>query len=65
MTVTERTRKAIADTDWMDAAPWVDDRDNHSHNLSGTVPVWVECDTLSHCPSWCTCPVDACSASVI
>jgi hypothetical protein len=65
MTVTERTRKAIADTDWQDEAPWIDDRDNHSHNLSGTTPVWVECADLTHCPSVCDCPVDGCSASVM
>jgi hypothetical protein len=65
MTVTERTRKALADTAWMDSEPWIEPLDAHSHNLNGPDPIWVECDTLSHCPSVCYCPVDACSASVM
>jgi hypothetical protein len=65
MTVTERTRKAIADTDWMDSEPWVEPLDKHFHNLdSAPWPVWLDCDTLTHCPSVCDCPVDGCSASI-
>lgn len=34
---------------------------HHLHRVDG-VDVW--CETLTHCPSVCDCPVDECTATV-
>jgi hypothetical protein len=59
MTITERTRRALDNTAWQEREPWTEP---HSHNFSGSTPVWVQCDTLTHCPSVCDClPGEPCA----
>ena len=36
---------------------------NHDHCMDRTGINYVPCTSLTHCPSICDCPIDACTAS--
>jgi hypothetical protein len=39
---------------------------NHSHNLTGESVAWIPCDSLTHCPSYCshTYAANSCDATI-